>query len=182
MADLLPINEMAPDFELPSESGETVRLSSFRNRQPVLIFFYPADFTPVCTAEVCAFRDEFTAFRDRGIVLLGISGDTVEKHRRFAQQMSVPYRLLSDRGLQVAKAYGAKGLLGLRRAYYLIDLDGRVVWQHAEVLPIFKLSNERLLEVIDKYLPGHRANDRKDSSGSGILVGDAASGPGSSAA
>lgn len=149
MADLLIVNQKAPDFALPSDDGSVIRLQDARANGPVLLFFYPGDFTPVCTAEVCAFRDDYHLFRQRGIAILGISSDPVEKHQRFAQECRVPFRLLSDKDLEVARRYGAKGLLGMRRAYYLIDQNGILRWQHAEILPIFKLSNSKILEIVD---------------------------------
>lgn len=152
MADVLVINQPAPDFALPAENGEQISLAQFRHRTPVLVFFYPGDFTPVCTAEVCAFRDDYHQFRKRSVTILGISSDRVERHKLFATECRVPFHLLSDEKMDVASRYGAKGLLGMRRSYYLIDRQGRLVWQHCEVLPIFKLSNQRILEVIDNLL------------------------------
>jgi peroxiredoxin len=150
LADLLTVNQRVPDFALPADNGSVVRLEDARANGPVLLFFYPGDFTPICTAEVCAFRDDYHLFRQRGISILGISSDPVEKHQRFAQECRVPFRLLSDLDLAVAKAYGAKGLLGMRRAYFLLDRYGILRWQHAEILPIFKLSNTRILEIVDQ--------------------------------
>src|SRR5690606_20818912 len=106
-----------------------------RDKSHVLVFFYPGDFTPVCTAEVCAFRDDFHEFESRGITLFGISSDPVAKHERFSRECRVPFRLLSDATLEVARNYGARGLLGMRRAYFLIDKQGILRWQHAEILP-----------------------------------------------
>lgn len=152
MPDILKLEDLAPDFSLPADNGEEITLSHFRGKTNVLVFFYPADFTPVCTAEVAAFRDDFSQFQDRDVTILGISGDPVDKHRQFAAECKVPFRLLSDATLEVARTYGARGLLGMRRAYFLIDREGVLRWQHAEVLPIFKLSNSRILEMIDSIL------------------------------
>lgn len=155
MANELILNEPAPDFTLPADSDEHISLSQFRGRSPVLIFFYPGDFTPVCTREVCDFRDDHQKFEQRGIQILGISGDSVEKHRKFADACNLPFPLLSDTGLEVASRWGARGLLGIvRRAYYLVNRDGILVWQHTEVLPIFRLPNRTILQVIDRTLGG----------------------------
>ncbi len=159
MPDRLILNAPVPDFTLPADDGSLVKLSNFRNQSRVLLFFYPGDFTPVCTAEVCAFRDDYEEFRKRQIAILGISADPVEKHRRFADECGIPFRLLSDTDMEVARRYGAKGLLGMRRAYYLLEADGTLLWQHAEVLPIFKLSNLRILETIDALSRDERLED-----------------------
>ncbi len=163
MPDMLTQNSIAPDFTLPADNGEMVSLSDFQGKCPVLVFFYPGDFTPVCTKEVCAFRDDYEHFRSRNVAILGISSDSVERHRRFAQECRVPFRLLSDADLEVAKAYGANGLLGVRRAYFLIGTDGTLLWQHAELFPIFRLSNTRILEAIDTLLPSPSEGRRQRS-------------------
>lgn len=160
MADILPLNKPAPDFALPAEDGATYTVSQHRGISPILIFFYPGDFTPVCTAEVIAFRDDYTEFQQRGVVIYGISSDPVEKHQRFSQHCRVPFHLLSDANLEVSRMYGARGLLGTRRAYYLIDKDGILRWQHAEILPIFKLSTLSILEALDESL-GSPVSSRK---------------------
>ncbi|MCC5876234.1 MAG: peroxiredoxin [Candidatus Sumerlaeia bacterium] len=149
----LQLNEPAPDFTLPADNNQEISLGQFRGNAPVLLFFYPGDFTPVCTREVCDFRDDFEKFEERGVQILGISGDSVEKHRKFADNCKLPFHLLSDENLKVASRYGARGLLGIvRRAYYLIDRNGNLVWQHAEVLPIFRLPNRTILQVIDRVI------------------------------
>lgn len=154
MSEVLTLNEPAPEFSLPADNGETVSLAQFRGKNPILVFFYPGDFTPVCTKEVCDFRDDYHLFQRRGVEILGISGDSVEKHRHFASVCKVPFRLLSDDRLEVARQWGARGLLGIvRRAYYLVDGEGVLIWQHAEVLPIFRLPNRTILEVIDRLIP-----------------------------
>ncbi|MCC6547612.1 peroxiredoxin [Candidatus Sumerlaeota bacterium] len=153
LSDVLTIAEEAPDFTLASDSGEQITLSSYRGRQSVLLFFYPADFTPVCTGEVCAFRDDYEYFRAHNVALLGISGDSVERHQRFSRECKLQFPLLSDQSYSVARAYGAKGLLGMRRAYYLIDARGILRWQHCECLPVFRLCNSRLKDVIQRLLP-----------------------------
>lgn len=149
MSDSLAIDTTAPDFALPADDGTVISLREACANGPVLLFFYPGDFTPVCTAEVCAFRDDYPHFASRGVTILGISSDPVERHQRFAEHCRVPFRLLSDVGLDVARLYGARGMLGMRRAYYIIDRSGILRWQHAEILPIFRLSNSKMLEAID---------------------------------
>lgn len=118
----------APDFELPDAAGKRVRLSDFAGKRPVVLYFYPKDGTPGCTAEACAFRDSFEAFREAGAEVIGISSDSEESHKRFAEKHRLPFTLLSDRGAQVRKAYGVPPTMGLLpgRVTYVIDPKGVV--------------------------------------------------------
>jgi peroxiredoxin Q/BCP len=122
------VGDPAPDFALPAATGETVRLGQFRGRSEVVLFFYPRDHSPVCTAEACSFRDSFEAFQNAGAEVIGISADTVESHRRFAAQNRLPFQLLSDTGGSVRARYGVPRTLGLfpGRVTYLIDRQGVV--------------------------------------------------------
>lgn len=149
MPDVLNIGESAPDFALTSNHGEVVTLQQFRGT-PTLVFFYPADFSPVCTAEVCAFRDDYESFLERGVQVIGISPDSPERHKDFADRYNIPFLLLSDEDMEAANAFGARGLLGIRRAYFLIDQEGILQWQYSELLPIFRLQNEDLLQKVDE--------------------------------
>ncbi len=151
MPDTLNISEPAPGFSLTCSHGDTISLEEFKG-QAVLVFFYPADFSPVCTQEVCAFRDDYEAFTGRGLKIIGISPDSPERHRQFSERFEIPFELLSDEDMEVATAYGARGLLGIRRAYYLIDREGLLRWQYSELLPIFRLKNDDLLEKVDEVL------------------------------
>jgi peroxiredoxin Q/BCP len=130
MAEPVPvrIGEPAPDFELPSSTGETVRLSDFRGQSEVVLFFYPKAHSPACTAEACAFRDSYEAFREAGAEVIGISADPAESHRRFAERFRLPFVLVSDSDGSVRKRYGVPRTLGLLpgRVTYLIDRDGIV--------------------------------------------------------
>jgi peroxiredoxin Q/BCP len=120
--------QTAPDFTLQDQHGEAVSLVGFRGEKPVVLFFYPKDDTPGCTAEACTFRDRFEAFTEAGVEVLGISSDTPESHRRFADKHGLPFRLLSDPGGAVRKAYGVPSILGLLpgRVSFAIDRDGIV--------------------------------------------------------
>src|SRR6266508_2282448 len=95
----------APDFELRSDTGESVRLSTFKG-SPVVLYFYPKDDTPGCTAQACGIRDEFDTFRDRGAVVLGVSPDSESSHRRFREKYGLPFTLLADPEHEVAERYG----------------------------------------------------------------------------
>ena len=118
----------APGFELPDQDGVPVRLSSFRGRRAVVLFFYPKDFTTVCTREACLFRDAITDFRAVDAEVLGASTDSVRSHAAFAKKLGLPYRILSDPKDEVRALYGAgRDLFVLRgRVTFVIDRDGIV--------------------------------------------------------
>src|SRR5216117_3166711 len=108
----------APDFQLTSDSGEDVKLSNFRGT-PVVLYFYPKDDTPGCTAQACGLRDSWDAFRERGAVVLGVSPDDVSSHERFRQKYGLPFTLLADPEHEVAEAYGVWGERTLYGKKYL---------------------------------------------------------------
>ena len=122
------VGDVAPDFSLPTQSGETIRLSDYRGKNVVVLFFYPKDGTAVCTKEACAFRDAFEQFVDAGAVVIGISSDTVEKHRAFAGRYDLPFQLGSDVDGSLRKLYGVPKTLGFLpgRVTYVIDKQGIV--------------------------------------------------------
>jgi len=117
----------APDFTLKDGDGNDWRLSEQRGRVVVLLF-YPGDETPVCTRQMCSVRDNWEQYRETGAEVVGISTDSVESHRAFAEHHSLPLRLLSDPDGAAAKVYGAKSWLPGRaaRAVVVIDAEGRV--------------------------------------------------------
>jgi thioredoxin-dependent peroxiredoxin len=123
----------APDFELQTDAGETVKLSSFRGR-PVVLYFYPKDDTPGCTTEACEFRDAYDVFRDRGAEVLGVSPDDVTSHVKFKTKYKLPFTLLADPDHEVAEKYGVWGersyagktYMGINRSTFVIDADGKV--------------------------------------------------------
>ncbi len=124
----LRIGDPAPDFDLPSSTGETVRLSDFRGQSEVVLFFYPKDNSPACTMEACSFRDSYEAFREAGAEVIGISADSADSHRRFIDRFRLPFRLLADTDGAVRSRYGVPRTLGLfpGRVTYLIGRDGIV--------------------------------------------------------
>ena len=124
----LHVGEPAPDFSLPDGKGHTVRLSDFRGRQPVVVYFYPKDDTPGCTKEACAFRDQYQDFKDAGAEVIGISSDSESKHESFASKYRLPFLLLADRSGAVRKQYGVPATLGLLpgRVTFVIDRQGLV--------------------------------------------------------
>jgi peroxiredoxin Q/BCP len=123
----------APDFELQSDNGDTVRLSEFRGR-PVVLYFYPKDDTPGCTTEACEFRDAYDVFRERGAEILGVSPDDVRSHEKFRSKYGLPFTLLADPQHKAAEAYGVWGersfagkkYMGVNRSTFVIDKDGNV--------------------------------------------------------
>jgi peroxiredoxin Q/BCP len=122
------VGQRAPDFELPDQRGEQVRLGDLLARGPVVLYFYPRDETPGCTAEACAFRDSYEDFQEAGAEVVGVSSDSVDSHRSFAAGHQLPFVLLSDAGGALRKRYGVPSTLGLLdgRVTYVIDRDGTV--------------------------------------------------------
>ena len=125
--DKVTAGSVAPDFTLPSQSGETVRLKDFLGK-PVVLFFYPKDNTLGCTKEVCAFRDGFDEFGMLDAEVIGISSDSVQSHKSFVEKHKLPFTLLSDQGGKVRRLYGVPNSLGIfaGRVTYVIDEDGVV--------------------------------------------------------
>jgi peroxiredoxin Q/BCP len=130
---LVTEGELAPDFALESDTGETVTLSSFRG-QKVVLYFYPKDSTPGCTKQACGFRDALSEYQERGAVVLGVSPDDAASHRKFKERYELPFTLLVDSEHEVAEAYGAWGeksfagrnYMGVIRSTFVIDPDGTV--------------------------------------------------------
>jgi peroxiredoxin Q/BCP len=123
----------APDFELGADDGGRVRLSELRGR-PVVLYFYPKDDTPGCTAQACEIRDEYAEFRERGAVVLGVSPDDEASHARFKSKHGLPFALLADPDHKVAEQYGVWGereyrgkkYMGINRSTFVIDSGGQV--------------------------------------------------------
>ena len=128
MARGVQVGDKAPDFALPSQTGDQVRLSDRLGERVVVLYFYPKDNTRGCTAEACAFRDSHEVFADAGAEVIGISSDSADKHAAFAGQHKLPFTLLSDAGGQVRKSYGVPSVLGMLpgRVTYVIDRTGTV--------------------------------------------------------
>lgn len=122
------VGQSAPDFTLPDATGKPVRLSDFRGKRAVVLYFYPKDNTPGCTTEACAFRDSYEVFKDAGAEVIGVSSDSEASHQQFASQYHLPFTLLSDRGGALRKLYNVPTSLGLLpgRVTYVIDRDGVV--------------------------------------------------------
>jgi peroxiredoxin Q/BCP len=128
MARGVQVGDTAPDFTLPSQSGEQVRLQDRLGERIVVLYFYPKDNTSGCTAEACAFRDSHEVFTEAGAEVIGVSSDSAERHAAFAGKHNLPFTLLSDQGGRVRKQYGVPAVLGLLpgRVTYVIDRQGTV--------------------------------------------------------
>jgi thioredoxin-dependent peroxiredoxin len=122
------VGDQAPEFSLPSQDGEVVRLTELLSRGNVVVYFYPKDRTPGCTAEAGAFRDNYARFGELGAEVVGISSDSVESHRGFASGCDLPFKILSDAGGRVRKRFGVPSSMGLLpgRVTYVIDRGGTV--------------------------------------------------------
>jgi peroxiredoxin Q/BCP len=132
----------APDFSLRSDSGDEVRLSELRGK-PVVLYFYPKDDTPGCTAQACGIRDVWKELQAKGAVVLGVSPDSPRKHAKFREKYGLPFTLLSDEEHEVAEQYGTwveksmygKRYLGMERSTFVIDADGKVAKVMRKVKP-----------------------------------------------
>jgi thioredoxin-dependent peroxiredoxin len=120
------VGDRAPDFTLTNSAGTPVSLQEFIGQKPIVLYFYPKDDTPGCTAEACAFRDDYEAFKELGAEVIGVSSDSVASHQRFATNHRLPFVLLSDVGDRVRKLYGVPATLGILpgRVTYVIDQQG----------------------------------------------------------
>jgi len=131
--------DRAPEFELASQTGQMVRLSSFQNKKNVVLYFYPKDNTPGCTKEACNFRNDIARFASQDTEVIGVSLDSVESHQKFVQKYGLNFTLLSDRDRTVAADYGVLGsVFGFKfakRTTFVIDKAGviRKIFQNVKV-------------------------------------------------
>jgi peroxiredoxin Q/BCP len=131
--DVIAEGKPAPDFELKTDAGETLRLSDLRGKQ-VVLYFYPKDDTPGCTTQACGIRDVYGELERAGAVILGISPDSEKSHVKFKEKYGLPFTLLADEGHEVAEQYGVWGekkymgrtYMGVSRSTFVIDADGNV--------------------------------------------------------
>lgn len=145
------LNQPAPDFELLDHDGQPFRLSAHRG-QPILLLFYPGDNTPVCTAQWCDYRDGLDDFKALNVQVVGISRDSVDSHRAFRERHRLPFPLLTDADLSVTLDYGIKGLMGMKRALFLLDDKHRIRYRHVETVAVFRRRRDQLLAAIDEVL------------------------------
>jgi len=125
-SELIPVGEQAPDFTAVDQSGAHIRLGELLKNQEMVLIFYPGYFTPGCTKQLCAIRDDWARFEQNGITVLGVNPADAAEHARFAGQYHFPFRLIVDQGSKIAAAYGAAGALHTQRTVYAIRKDGKV--------------------------------------------------------
>ncbi len=125
---MLKVGEYSPEFTLPDQDGNDVSLTDKLHQGPVILYFYPADFTPGCTKEACTIRDLHSDIVEVGVQVLGISPQSPDSHRRFADKYDLPFTLLSDEDKTVIDMYGVNGPLGfgVRRATFLVNPSKRI--------------------------------------------------------
>ena len=137
----LKVGDTAPDFRLPSTEGREIALIEFRGKKNVVLYFYPKDDTPGCTKEACSFRDERPKFDKKDAVILGVSFDDLESHKKFAGKYKLPFPLLSDADKKIAEAYGVykeksmygRTYMGIERSTFVIDKDGKIAQVYRKV-------------------------------------------------
>ena len=139
---MLKVGDVAPSFSLPDQDGVLHTLEQYKGKK-VLLYFYPKDDTPGCTTEACNFRDGYSSFADSGLVVLGMSKDSVKSHKKFADKFSLQFPLLSDESTEVIKSYGVWKLkkfmgreyMGIDRMSFLIDEKGNIAKIYEQVKP-----------------------------------------------
>jgi peroxiredoxin Q/BCP len=152
---LLPvIGKTAPDFTLPSTTGENIALKQFKGKKTVVLYFYPKDESAGCTREACDFRDHFAEFEKHNTVVLGVSTDSMESHQHFKEKQKLPFPLLVDEEATVSKLFGVykqknlygKKYMGIERTTFVIDKTGRI----AQIYPKVKVEGhvQDLLEFV----------------------------------
>lgn len=136
------IGDKAPDFTLQDKDGKSVSLSDYKGKK-VILYFYPKDNTPGCTTQACSFRDSFAEYKQKGIVVLGVSKDSVKSHAKFQEKYSLPFTLLADTEHLVAEKYGVwvlkkmmgREYMGMERTTFIIDKDGKIIHIMKKVKP-----------------------------------------------
>lgn len=147
MPDTPDVGDPAPDFSLPSTQG-AIHLKDRLAERAVLLVFYPGDDTPVCTKQLCDYRDNLSVFSDLGVDVLGVNPQPIASHEAFAKKFSLPFPLVADEDKQVCRAYGTLSFLGYaQRALVLVGRDGKIKYKRSD-FPMFRRSAEELREVI----------------------------------
>ncbi|MGH9944443.1 MAG: peroxiredoxin [Pyrinomonadaceae bacterium] len=145
------VGDVAPDFTLPDTNNHPWQLSARRGKTVVLLF-YPGDNTPICTTQMCSLRDHWNDYQTTGAEIVGVSTDSIEKHRQFIRQHRLPLRLLADTKGEIARLYGAKSWLPGRaaRAVVVIDREGVIRYRKVEPLSLFRPKDNEIIDAIKK--------------------------------
>jgi peroxiredoxin Q/BCP len=148
---MLKAGDKAPDFVLPDQNGKDFKLSELRDKENVILYFYPKDHSPGCTAQSCSFRDNASLIKSHGTTVVGISSDSISSHRDFARNHALPFKILSDTNHQVEKLYGVRSFFGFMpgRATYVIDKLGFIRYVFSSHLNI-QGHVDKSLEIIKK--------------------------------
>lgn len=150
MAHTPDVGDLAPHFALPGwhDGAEKVFALSSGLGHPVVLAFYPGDDTPTCTRQLCSYSDNLSVLTGLGAEVWGISAQDIASHARFAAKRHLKLPLLADTETEVATAYGVNGLLGVKRAVFVVDADGRVAWRHVAPVGLTYRSTEEIAAVI----------------------------------
>jgi Peroxiredoxin len=130
----IKVGDIAPDFETLDQKGNKISLSKLRGK-PVVLYFYPKDFTSGCTTEANEFKDHYDEFKKYNVEIIGVSVDSAETHKKFAEKYGLPFILGADNSKEIAKKYGVLGLATAKRVTFIIDKDGKVVYTFDKVKP-----------------------------------------------
>lgn len=143
------VGTKAPDFTLPDGEGNDWSLSEQRGKTVVLLF-YPGDETPICTKQMCSVRDRWEDYAATGAEVVGISTDSVESHRKFAEHHDLPLRLLSDADGTVSNLYGARSLIPgkVARSVFVVDANGIVRYNDVRPLGLFRPKDDEIIRAI----------------------------------
>jgi thioredoxin-dependent peroxiredoxin len=150
---LLKPGDPAPDFTAKDQDGKAIKLFLYKGKKNVVLYFYPKDFTGGCTAEACAFRDNYEVFVKKGAVVIGVSADQDESHRKFIQTNSLPFRLISDPKGELAAKYGVGAVMGMMdRVTFIIGKSGKIKFVYSSMKDAVSHVNEAMkaLETADK--------------------------------
>ncbi len=143
------VGDRAPDFTLPSTKG-AVQLSKLLANGPVLLVFYPGDDTPVCTKQLCDYRDNLGVFQQLGVQVVALNPQSEESHGKFAGKHRLPFPVAADADGAVTRAYGARGLFGMtKRALVLVGRDGKIAWRKVD-FPLFYETSEDVRGALAK--------------------------------
>jgi len=155
MSNSVNVNEPAPDFNLQDGDGNEWRLSDQRGKVVVLLF-YPGDETPICTKQMCSVRDRWEDYTRTGAEVVGISSDSVESHRKFADHHELPLRLLSDKDRAAATLYGARSFIPGRVARSVFVIDPQGVLRYSDVRPVglIRPKDDAIIAAIKEYSNG----------------------------